>query len=470
MLAHPSPNPKKHIKKASFSTIIVFLFALSLCLSLVSIMVLNRSRVEKLTMEQLILEKSIKINDVMSKLLYKSQMLSTLVLQSNGEVANFEQMTATIIDDPAIMNLLIAPDGVVSDIYPLEGNEAVLGLDFFAEGAGNKEAVLAMETGQLVLGGPFDSVAGREILVGRQPVYIDGPDGEKHFWGLVSVTLKYPEALDGAGLNELIIQGFAYEMWRINPDTGEKQIISHSGHNYNRNINYIEKHIPLMNADWYFRILPVKAWYEFPETWISVLISICLSFLIAAVIQNNQDLKAMRDQLKILSNTDPLTDIYNRRYFMEAVTLQMDRVRRTNSESYIILFDLDCFKKINDQYNHLTGDAVLKEITVRVARTLRSYDLFARYGGEEFIIFASEIDQVSIIRLAERIRQDIAGMPFDIKGTGISVTISLGIAPAAPVNEMETAITLADNALYKAKAEGRNRSAFYDGWGYFTIP
>ena len=202
----------KNIKKISLRAIIVFLVTLILCFSLVFVMVVNRSRVEKLTMEQLIMEKSVKINDVMSKLLYKTQVISTLVQQGNGQVKNFEQLAASIVDDPAIENILIAPDGVVSDVYPLEGNEAVVGLDFFAEGAGNKEAVMAMETGQLVLGGPFESVTGGQIIVGRKPVYIEEPDGSSRFWGLVSVTLKYPDALDGAGLNELKIQGFAYEV------------------------------------------------------------------------------------------------------------------------------------------------------------------------------------------------------------------------------------------------------------------
>ena len=452
----------KNIKKISLYAIIVFLITLILCFSLVFVMVVNRSRVEKLTMEQLIMEKSVKINDVMSKLLYKTQVISTLVQQSNGQVKNFEQLAASIIDDPAIENILIAPDGVVSDVYPLEGNEAVVGLDFFAEGAGNKEAVMAMETGQLVLGGPFESVAGGQIIVGRKPVYIEEPDGSSRFWGLVSVTLKYPDALDGAGLNELKIQGFAYEVWRINPDTNKKQIISDSGHSYSKHTNYIEKHIPIMNADWYFRILPVQAWYEFFETKISILISICVSFLVAVVIQSNQNLKTLRDRLETLSNTDALTGIYNRRYFMESVVRKMDRVTRTNSESFVILLDIDHFKKVNDKYKHQAGDKVLKEIAARITKTLRSYDLFARYGGEEFIIFVSEIDKSSVILLAERIRMNIADTPIHVNGVTISVTASFGIAPAAPVNKLDAAIAFADDALYTAKKEGRNKVVLYE--------
>jgi len=453
---------KKNSDKGWVRTTIAFISTLILCLLLVVAMVFNRYRVERLTMEQLILEKSIQINNVITKLLYKTQMLSSLVLHSSGEVQNFDQIAATIVDDPAILNILIAPDGVVSDVYPLEGNEEVIGFDFFSENAGNKEAVLAKETGELVLGGPFVAVQGEKVLVGRLPVYTTEPDGETRFWGLVSVTLKYPEALDGAGLNELQIQDLAFEIWRINPDNNEKQIIAYSPHSYRTNMDYVEKQLFIANAEWYFRILSVRAWYEFPETWISILISICVSILIAAVTQKNQRLRVLKVKLERLSNTDPLTGIYNRRYFMEFVGRQMERVSRTGSKSYVIIFDLDHFKLVNDRYGHQAGDAVLIELTSRVSNTLRSYDVFARYGGEEFIIFASDLDKMSAMQLMERIRRSIAGNPVEYKGASISVTASFGLAPAAPVNQLEPAIALADEALYEAKSEGRNRSVYMD--------
>ena len=247
-------------------------------------------------MEQLILEKSGKIDDVISKLFYRTQTLSSFIMKDDGNVTNFEQIGAIIADDPVILNVLIAPGGVVSDVYPLEGNEAVVGLNFFAEGAGNREAIMAKETGQLVLGGPFNAIQGGQIMVGRLPVFLDREDGAKLFWGLVSVTLRYPQALDGAGLNELKLLGFDYELWRVSPDNNERQIIADSGHSYDSNTDYIEKQISIRNADWYFRILPVRMWYQFHETWISILASIGVSLLIAIITQNYHDLKKLKDR------------------------------------------------------------------------------------------------------------------------------------------------------------------------------
>jgi len=446
-------------RRVSIHAAAAFALALGLCLLLVSVLVSNRVQIERLTMERLISEKSARINAEMARLLFGAHTLSSYIVYNDGEVGDFARIASTIIDDPSILNMLVAPGGVVSDIYPMEGNEAVLGLDFFADGAGNREAVMARETGRLVLGGPFEGVQGGQILVGRLPVFLAGDDGGKNFWGIASVTLKHPDALRGAGLAET---GFDYEIWRRNPDDGGMQFILGSDHRHRR---YVETPVSILGASWYFRILPVRAWHEFPETWVSVFVGIIVSFMAAAVVQRNRDLKRLRDKLAVLSNTDALTGINNRRFFMETVPSQMDRVARQNSESFVILMDLDNFKCINDRHGHLSGDMVLKEVAARVTSTLRPYDLFARYGGEEFILFVTDMDKASAIRLAERIRAAIAETPIPIVGTSAAVTASLGVAPATPANRPEDAIACADKALYMAKDAGRNAVMYYDKEG-----
>lgn len=383
-------------------------------------------------------------------------MLSSFILLSDGEIDNFEQVATMLIDDPAILNLLIAPDGVVTEVYPKQGNEAVIGLDFFSDGAGNKEAAMAKETGALVLGGPFDAVQGGQILVGRMPVYTNNPDGSQDFWGLVSVTLKFPDVFNAAGLDELELQGYTYEIWRINPDSNERQVVADSTYSRDTRVGYVEKQLAIKNSLWHFQIAPFFGWYKYPETWVTLFISLCVSLLVGAMVQNNVLLKIVRDRLEALSNADALTGIYNRRFFMESAAKQMDRLTRASGESFIIMFDLDHFKKINDVYGHPVGDAVLKGIAARISDTLRSYDLFARYGGEEFIILATDIDEARALCLAERVRLAIALSPIEVDDKSISITASLGIAPAAAENGLDAAIALADNALYQAKATRNN--------------
>ena len=319
---------RRTLKKISLRTAGVFLATLALCLTASLAILHNRNHIERLTMENLIAEKSAQIEYTISKLFYRTQTLSSFIRRYNGDLVNFEEIATVIMDDPAILNVLAAPKGIVSNIYPLEGNEAIIGLDFFSEGAGNREAMLAKETGQLVLGGPFNAVQGGQILVGRLPVFMDGPDGQKAFWGFVSVTLRYPQALEGAVLHELQMLGFEYEVWRVSPDDGERQIIASSRSNSGNVTDYVERQILFLNAEWYFRILNVQPWYSVRELWALISISLILSLLIAAAAHNNQELRKLKAELEHLSNTDPLTGIYNRRYFTQTVTEQINRVIR----------------------------------------------------------------------------------------------------------------------------------------------
>lgn len=448
-------------RRISLSAAMSFWATIALCCVVLAVIISSKAHLDRLLMEQLIMEKSAKLTEIISKLLYKTEALSALVIQSDGKVNNFERVAATLLDDPAISNVLIAPAGVVTHVYPIRGNEGVLGFDFFKKGAGNKEAAIAKETGQLVFGGPFFLVQGGQALVGRLPVYMTNPKGEKVFWGLVSVTLKYPQALDGAGLALLEKQGYAYEIWRINPDSGERQIIASSDYEYNKSALFIEKRMEILNATWFFRISPVKIWYQYPETWVMLFVGFFISCLVAFVMQNNHELKLLQGQLERIAQSDPLTGIANRRHFMDTAPVYMQQAARNKQRCFIIMFDVDHFKQVNDTYGHAAGDEILKVIAARVKRTIRPYDLFARYGGEEFIIFVTDVDKKAAENLTERIRMSICESPFICNGTAMQMSASFGLAQASPTASLDEIIRQADNALYEAKKGGRNKSVCY---------
>lgn len=442
--------------RLSVKAIVGFVLTLALCSVLIGVTVINRMRVERLNMEQIISDKGAQTYEVISSLLYKTQALSALVVQSNGEVRDFARVAATIVDDPSILNILIAPGGVVSDVYPIEGNEAVLGFDFFAAGeAGNREAQMAKELRQLVFGGPFDVRQGGQALVGRLPVYV----GEE-FWGLVSVTLRYPDALEGAGLDELQAQGLAYEIWRVNPDDGQRQVIAQSGYEYTESTKYVEKSVKILNAEWFFRILPVRQWYEYPETWVIVFFGFCVSLMVAFVLQSNSEQRRLKDQYEELARTDVLTGLYNRRHFMEMAPLQLERARRLNSGAYVAVLDVDKYKSINDTFGHSVGDVALATVATRIRECIRPYDLLARYGGDEFILLITDVREEDAVNIVERIRQSIALTPVIAGTQQVAVRASIGVAPVG--SDLETAIKRADAALYRAKEEGRNRVVFVD--------
>lgn len=438
--------------KRNLGFLLIFMTSFFLCVIVTWSYIRNKSQLEYIQMEQLVTAKSNKINSVITKLLYKTQILSALTIQTNGDVKNFEQIAATIIDDPAIKNVILAPDGVVTNIYPLEGNEAAIGLDYFSEGAGNKEAVAAKETGQLVLGGPFTLVQGGEALVGRYPVYLDKDNHTKQFWGLISVTLSYPHALDGAELDDLNNQGFAYEIWRINPDDNKRQIIACSDYDYNKNARYVEQPLEILNAKWYFKLSPIRNWYEYPETWVFTLCGFLISMLIAFLSIHNHDLKKMKLELEELSFHDPLTGVLNRRGVFKSME---EMVQNPNKPFVLCYFDLNHFKEINDTYGHNVGDQVLQQFAGIFKQRLDKHHIFSRIGGDEFVLIIRDSDDVNgANQFLESIRKKFQSTCVCSHEYSIYIAFSVGIA-VFPVDGQtaDDILIYADSDMYRRKKD-----------------
>lgn len=167
--------------------------------------------------------------------------------------------------------------------------------------------------------------------------------------------------------------------------------------------------------------------------------------------------KKIETELVKLTRRDPLTDIPNRRYFLECSIQEFVRARRYHTHLCVASLDIDHFKKINDHYGHAAGDAMLKSLCHHIEQQLRSTDLFARIGGEEFAILMPDIELEGALLLSERIRQAVAEHQLFLNGQEISCTISIGVAILkASDAAIEDCIFRADKALYQAKKNGRN--------------
>jgi two-component system cell cycle response regulator len=170
--------------------------------------------------------------------------------------------------------------------------------------------------------------------------------------------------------------------------------------------------------------------------------------------------RADNARLEALALTDPLTDVLNRRALTERLTAELERARRYQSSVTLLMIDIDHFKRVNDTHGHLVGDDVLMEIASLLQSTVRSVDIVARYGGEEFVIVLPETTEDGAVHFAERIRERVELQDFRIGDTAsLRVTASVGVAtfPSPGVDSVEDLFAYADRALYRAKAEGRNR-------------
>ncbi|HDC4324862.1 diguanylate cyclase [Aeromonas hydrophila] len=159
----------------------------------------------------------------------------------------------------------------------------------------------------------------------------------------------------------------------------------------------------------------------------------------------------LQQRLKLQSETDQLTGLYNRRYFFEHCQQQ----RLGSESSGLVMLDIDHFKQINDRFGHQQGDRALQRFCACVAAQLRADDLFVRSGGEEFLILLPGMSEPDLLALAERIRAAVAALPAD----PAAFTVSLGTTLVRPGEEINQALARADEWLYRAKRAGRNRVA-----------
>ncbi len=202
--------------------------------------------------------------------------------------------------------------------------------------------------------------------------------------------------------------------------------------------------------------------------------------LIASV-KSNLKIKILQDELvaaqkklqvlETLSNIDPLTGLYNRRFFVNALEKEFERLKRYNRTLSLLMIDMDHFKSINDKCGHPVGDRVLTVVSRILTTGLRRMDVCARYGGDEFITMLPETDKTGAVAVAQRYLNKIREYAAtDICGKIKSVSCSIGIAylPESAINSISDFLKSADEALYISKNTGRNKISLFDSKSYNT--
>ena len=169
-------------------------------------------------------------------------------------------------------------------------------------------------------------------------------------------------------------------------------------------------------------------------------------------------------ELERLATTDPLTGLFNRRHLLRLAEAERARARRHGYPLAVMVLDLDEFKRVNDTHGHEGGDAALGQLTARLATLVRGHDVMGRWGGEEFVVVLPHLDRDAAGKAGERFREALAVHPIVLPDGGtLSLTVSIGVAVAREGESFEEAIRRADQALYAAKAAGRNRVVLAGG-------
>ncbi len=174
------------------------------------------------------------------------------------------------------------------------------------------------------------------------------------------------------------------------------------------------------------------------------------------IIELQTALALKQQELSHQATHDALTGVWNRSAILDILDREVARAKNTKEPLCVALSDIDHFKKVNDTYGHVAGDAVLIEVTLRMQCALRHYDAIGRYGGEEFIVVMPGLDKVRALRLAERLRVQVSEQPYNVLNSPVYVSVSTGVAISGKAEGIEPLLQTADEALYRAKARGRN--------------
>ncbi len=176
--------------------------------------------------------------------------------------------------------------------------------------------------------------------------------------------------------------------------------------------------------------------------------------------ERTREVEKMKEEAVLLSYTDDLTGIYNHRFFIQQLTLEVERQKRYSSHLSLLMIDIDYFKHYNDHNGHLAGDEALKAIALLIQHGVRQSDIVARYGGEEFAAILVNTTREKAMEIAERVRRIVQETPFpnEKEQPNGDLTVSIGVATfSSPITTLTDLIREADNALYRAKRAGRNR-------------
>lgn len=183
---------------------------------------------------------------------------------------------------------------------------------------------------------------------------------------------------------------------------------------------------------------------------VSFVISIIILILVYLIIASYQN------KLEVMATTDKLTGCANRQVFDILFEQALIQSKRSKQPLSAMMFDIDYFKQVNDQYGHPTGDVVLKNLILSVKNCIRESDTIFRWGGDEFLIILPESDLQTAAMVAEKVRENVAQLNLDFVGNALSVTISIGVACMSQSETVDALVNHADEALYNAKHKGRN--------------
>ena len=379
--------------------------------------------------------------------------LEQILISENGEIHQFETIAGNLMSD-SIESVQLAPNGVVTDIYPAEGNEAGK-IDLLHDKDRKEISCYARDNHATITQGPFELKQGGYGIAVRNPVYLKDQSGQEYFWGFTIVILRVPDIFSDT-VSALSNFGYEYKILKTDiPWSDTYKVVYQSDGQIDHPVSYA---FTVGDGTWKLEVTPKTGWRNNTLLIIISGMFLTISLLLSVLTRVWLIAKEHKNKYKILARTDSLTNIYNRYGFDELA----EKIISKNPQTHFVaaLLDIDDFKFINDIYGHSYGDKALKSLADSMKAFFPSDALLGRNGGDEFCILLPNCT----FKEADKQLQQFTKLPktFSYHGKELAFYISLGYAEyptfaASPSQLMRCA----DAALYEIKLHGKNGCMAY---------
>lgn len=387
---------------------------------------------------------------------------SELILSPQIELSTLDARVALLLHNyPHFRHIAIAPDLVIRYVYPLPGNEAIVGVDY--RNIPNQLAAIekTLALSKPVVAGPVNLLQGGTGLVVRVPVIL----ADRRVWGIIAAIMPLEPLLERVRLTGLQQNYYVGLSGRDGEDStsklfwGDQQLLQ---------LNKVQVDIKLPVGRWQLHATAKETprWLVGPLVWqtpLAVTVIVLLCFALLLLLRMTREREQALYTIAFQATYDPLTNLPNRAVFTEQLSRMIKQAQSSQSRLSLMCIDLDEFKQVNESLGHITGDKLLRAVAERLQLLVGENDLLARLGGDEFVIvsaLSSAPEQTELV--ADRLVQELA-KPVLVGEKSLAVSASIGIA-MYPHDGMSHSDLLkhADRAMYAAKQIGRNTYHFYD--------
>ena len=379
--------------------------------------------------------------------------LKQLLINGNGQIINFSKVAENLMSY-SIQSVQLAPNGVVTEIYPEEGNETGK-IDLLKDSKRGEISNYAKDHNITIIQGPIKLKQGGSGLVVRNPIYLEDKNGQEYFWGFTIVILRVPEIFEDS-TNALSKFKYNYRLLREASVLDKKYVEVDA--NCDKMIRPVTYNLTVGKEKWKLEIMPRAGWSNSTTLYLIFFGGLSLVLLLTGLTIVLFLLDERRVELKELAHKDGLTKLYNRYGFDEMAEKMISK--NPKEHCVAVLLDVDDFKLINDMYGHAYGDKALISLSENMQKFFPSSALLGRNGGDEFCILlpncTMEEVKESLIEFTKTPKT------FSYKGQTYSFCISLGYAEY-PNNAIERSqlMRCADTALYEVKLHGKNGCKAY---------